>query len=338
MRDPFFIAPIPWLQRLIEPAADYFSLTSLPFHIHEILIASLLYGVIYYPLSPLVSRLFFARQYDQLTRARRLNWDAHVVSLVQSCLINALALWVMVHDGERKLMGWQDRVWGYTGACGMVQGLATGYFLWDLVVTSRNMDVFGIGTLAHAISALAVYALGFRPFVNYYACNFILWELSTPFLNIHWFLDKLNMTGSALQLCNGLLLISTFFSCRLVYGTYQSYLVFRDIWLAVGVQPDSPSTGQQPYQDAFRFATPTVPLWLAVSYLASNITLNSLNFYWFYKMIQALHKRFQASSGHDVRVDDISEGKSSSVDRSRLQHRAHVALSVASELELDVVI
>jgi hypothetical protein len=35
-----------------------------------------------------------------------------------------------------------------------------------------------------------------HPFANYYGLNFILYEISTPFLNIHWFFDKLNMTGS----------------------------------------------------------------------------------------------------------------------------------------------
>jgi hypothetical protein len=36
----------------------------------------------------------------------------------------------------------------------------------------------------------------------------------------------------------------------------------------------------------------TVPLWLGALYLASNLTLNSLNFYWFIMMIRAVRKRF----------------------------------------------
>lgn len=35
-----------------------------------------------------------------------------------------------------------------------------------------------------------------------------------------------------------------------------------------------------------------LPLWLAVTYLGSNLVLNALNFYWFAKMIDALRKRF----------------------------------------------
>lgn len=34
------------------------------------------------------------------------------------------------------------------------------------------------------------------------------------------------------------------------------------------------------------------PLWLAMIYLGSNIVLNTLNFYWFGKMIDAVRKRF----------------------------------------------
>ncbi|KAG7101559.1 putative TLC domain-containing protein C17A2.02c like [Verticillium longisporum] len=68
----------------------------------------------------------------------------------------------MFVDEERREMDWQARIWGYTGAVGMIQALAAGYFLWDLVVTSLNMDVFGPGTLAHAVSALLVYSFGFE--------------------------------------------------------------------------------------------------------------------------------------------------------------------------------
>jgi hypothetical protein len=66
--------------------------------------------------------------------------------------------------------------------------------------------------------------------VNFYAPTFILYELSSPFLNIHWFCDKLNMTGSTLQFVNGIVLLFTFFSCRLCWGTYNSIRVFNDVW------------------------------------------------------------------------------------------------------------
>jgi hypothetical protein len=161
MRDPFFLAPIPWLSETVQPWADFLNLPTLPLHIHEVVAAALLYSVVFWPLSPMLSTLFAGQHYSKLPRKRQLNWDAHVVSMVQSLLINGLAIWVMFVDDERNQMDWAERVWGYTGAAGLIQALAAGYFVWDLIVTSLNFDVFGIGTLAHAIAALVVYSFGF---------------------------------------------------------------------------------------------------------------------------------------------------------------------------------
>ncbi|KAL6834404.1 TLC domain-containing protein [Trichoderma camerunense] len=301
MKDPFFIPPIPWLSELVQPFSDRYGLPSLPLHIHEVLLSAIFYSLIFWPISPILSRLIAPQHYSKLSRKRRLNWDAHVVSFIQSTLINIIALWVMVVDQERGNMDQEERVWGYTGALGMVQALAAGYFVWDLFVTSLNLDVFGLGTLAHAIAALLVYTLGFRPFVNYYGPTFILWELSTPFLNIHWFFDKVNMTGSRPQLYNGILLLFSFFSCRLIYGTFQSYCVFRDIFSAVNAHP-AKAFSESPVM-IYATSETTVPSWLATSYLVSNLTLNFLNFYWFIMMISAVLKRFQPNEKHETATE-----------------------------------
>ena len=45
-----------------------------------------------------------------------------------------------------------------------------------------------------------------------------------------------------------------------------------------------------------------VPIWLASTYLTSNIILNTLNFYWFGKMIETIRKRFKGhatTENHD---------------------------------------
>jgi hypothetical protein len=180
-----------------------------------------------------------------------------------------------------------------------------------LVITVQNVKIFGIGMLFHAISALCVFSLGFRPFVNYYACTFILYELSSPFLNIHWFCDKLNMTGSTVQFVNGIMLLFTFFSCRLVWGTYQSLCVFSDVYhlyMTGPVRQPDPEVGKLSddtfvnnagfKNDLLRYSPgQTTPFWLVSAYLASNIILNSLNWFWFSKMIETLRKRFDPPIG-----------------------------------------
>ena len=69
----------------------------------------------------------------------------------------------MFTDQERKDMNGSavERVYGYTGASGLIQALAVGYFVWDLIVSARYLKIFGPGILAHAMTALAVFSLGF---------------------------------------------------------------------------------------------------------------------------------------------------------------------------------
>lgn len=160
-----------------------------------------------------------------------------------------------------------------------------------------------------------------RPFVNYYAPVFILYELSSPFLNIHWFLDKIEMTGSRTQWYNGMLLLSVFFCCRLVWGTWQSIMVYLDMWSAlqqtwsaassplqtpvsVNANVFRPDSGNMCIDEScaranaeiarFKDFTATgVPTWLVVTYVTSNLILNFLNYFWFSKMVETVLKRFR---------------------------------------------
>ena len=127
------------------------------------------------------------------------------------------------------------------------------------------------------------------------------------------------MTGSKAQWYNGLALLSVFFSCRLVWGSWQSVYVFTDIFKALR-QTRGAAALLEPFDihamvfgernsvlcvdeacarasaEISKFAhhaTAGLPIWLAATYLSSNLILNSLNFYWFSKMIEAVMKRFR---------------------------------------------
>ena len=361
--------PSTWLFNLTKPYADALEFPTLPYHIHEVIFAFLLYQNIESIVSPRLSTWLFPNIYPKLNRRTRINWDVHVVSLVQSCIINSLALWVMFNDEERRDMKHSavERIYGYTGASGLIQAFAAGYFLWDLIVSTRHIGVFGLGIWFHAVSALIVFTFGFvstsskpyvnmltstqRPFVNYYGPIFILYELSTPFLNVHWFCDKLNMTGGKLQWYNGVILLATFFGSRLVWGTYQSISVFQDIWqvLQLSKVPSMrdlhsstansifvPRDGQLcmgketcvvAQSEVMKFAhdQATVPLWLAFTYLGSNMILHSLNFYWFGRMIQTVRARFDDSQpqqkgkpGERERRQSIIEELADGLDENEL--------------------
>jgi hypothetical protein len=160
MLDPFF-PPAAALIRAVQPICDAVSLSTLPQHAHEVLIGWASYHLLYTVFSPLFSAWLFPKVYARLPARTKVNWDVRVVSTIQALFIVAAALYVIWADHERAEMDWRGRVWGYTGAGGMVQGFAAGYFLWDLGVSLSYVGVLGWGSLAHAISALLVTSLGF---------------------------------------------------------------------------------------------------------------------------------------------------------------------------------
>lgn len=304
MRDP--LPPPALFVRLSRSWAEKSGLATLPYHVHEILLGFLGYHLILYVLSPAASRLVCPKTYHGFNKRTRLNWDIHVVSMIQALLIDSVALWVIFKDEQRHEMDWRGRLWGYTPASGMVQGLAAGYFLWDLQISLQYLKITGPSALLHAIGALAVTCIGFKPFGNYYGLSFVLYELSTPFLNVHWFCDKIGRTGSTLQLYNGIALLATFFACRIVWGTYQSIMIYSDIYKAFTLQSPSfidlpmddleceSNTSVDGYKALGNCTSGDLPMWLVTVYLAGNTALSLLNVYWFIQMIKAVRKRFGA--------------------------------------------
>lgn len=160
MLDPFGPAPKP-LAALVQPISTKLNLTTLPLHIHEVLFFAFFYHVILTVVSPRLSNRFFPTHYQAFNKRTKLSWDVHVVSLVQSSLVNTAALYVVFFDEERGSMDSKQRVWGYSGALGLLQAMALGYFLWDLWLCTWHFTIFGPGLLAHAVSAVTVFSFGF---------------------------------------------------------------------------------------------------------------------------------------------------------------------------------
>jgi hypothetical protein len=103
MHDPFIPAP-DFIVEATKPLASVLALQTIPFHAHEILLGFSFYELVSRSISPAVSARLFPRTYSNLQRKTKIDWDVHFVSMVQSCFINAVALWVIFKDQERSQM------------------------------------------------------------------------------------------------------------------------------------------------------------------------------------------------------------------------------------------
>ncbi|KAH8995490.1 DUF887-domain-containing protein [Lactarius akahatsu] len=236
----------------------------LPDHLHTLLISTVGFAAVHHLAAPEFVRFLLGKKaWDALGTRERVGWQSRVTSLVHALLIlplTARCLHIPALAADRAF-GWDPRV-------GMLFAVTSGYFLWDSVVCLVHFE--GFGFMLHGVGCLLVYLNAFRPSFAYYGPRFLLWELSTPFLNIHWMLDKTGQTGSPLQFVNGLILISTFAGARLVYGSIMSYQFYQTL---IEVRDGLSSA-------------------ILAGYACGGVLLNGLNVFWFMKMIAALQKRF----------------------------------------------
>ncbi|CDK25387.1 unnamed protein product [Kuraishia capsulata CBS 1993] len=235
-------------------------------HWHEIVISFAFYEALYF-VSPLICRTIFGDLYSKdRSKKEKINFDIHVVSMVQALASLVLCVPMFYHP-----LYFSGAVFGSTPYGGLVASLTVGYFIWDLVVCVQHYSLFGFGFLLHAVAALYVFLMTFMPFMQPHIPSFLIFELSTPFVNVNWYCSRLP-TGSVpnkLILINGLLLMISFFTVRILWGFYaavNSFLLCLKVW-------------------------DQLPVWLPVSIFSLNIALDCLNLLWFYKMVLIAKKK-----------------------------------------------
>lgn len=95
MHDPFILPPIPWLSKAVQPFSDYFSLTTLPLHIHEVLGSFLAYTFINVVFAPWISNLLFPVSYAKLSKEKKINWNVqYVKNQEQGSCFESLKSWI----------------------------------------------------------------------------------------------------------------------------------------------------------------------------------------------------------------------------------------------------
>lgn len=258
--------PLAWARPFaLEPLSYYAA------HWHEIVIATLAYFGIQ-AISPVFSAALFGKTYTGLNAKTKLNFDIHVVSMVQ-CVVSILVIvpcWGHLHFQNRVEDPYLS-VLGYTPYHGFISAITTGYFIWDFVVCLVNMKLFGFGFFLHAVAALVVFGCSLKPFCLPWIPAFLLFELSTPFVNINWFSTHLPVgtISDRVVAINGICLLVTFFLVRILWGFYAVALLAYDM-----------------------YRTRANLSWvLPVTVLALNVSLDVLNVFWFSKMLAIAKKK-----------------------------------------------
>ena len=203
-----------------------------------------------------------------------LSVDEQIVSLVHCFCILPRSISVAV------LTNWADleEFYAFLPYVQTTFAISSGYFLWDILACLYLKN--GIQFLAHGILCFALYVMGQHPFLHSFGNLFLLFELSTPFLNLRRLLSYMDKQNTVIfdvnQKCFGLF----FFLFRIVFGVPLSAYFQYSAWH--WIMSDTPK--------------PSVHSYFVVCFnMLANVILNVLNIWWLYLLIlKALEQKPKA--------------------------------------------
>lgn len=166
------------------------------------------------------------------------------------------------------------------------------------------------------------------PFFAYYGAIFLLFEFSTIFLHIRWFLLSMNKTNTVLFKIFEPIFLVTFFGIRFLWGPIISAFYFQPkVWSLILNKPAPanftitralvPAPGsfvatvESLFQTLFPLAPPSNAATLmaphsyfaAILFSLSNIGLQLLNVFWVGKMLMTRMKRTSAEKKNTTKTD-----------------------------------
>lgn len=240
-------------------------LDALPSHVPLVMGASF---VAYYVMllmsrlmSPTVSTLYAAAKLNQT------EWDTRIVSCIHAVVSVALvakALWTQPES--------VDNIFGHYNLVEIALAITTGYLCADAVVVLLHFNTISspTSTVIHHLTAAILFVWSMAIGVaEADAAQTILMEVSTPFVNVRWFLAVLKLESTRLYQWNGALMTLVFFACRIIP---MPRLIYRLV-----------SAAQQTYLSNAHFD-------FAVA-LVLGLTIGcALNLFWFYLMMKGVRK------------------------------------------------
>jgi hypothetical protein len=237
--------------------------------------SSLFFTFLYRLCHPFMMR-FFRDSYGNLKREDQVEWNSRAVSNVHALIAVVGSLYVLFwSESADEYIDEIDVNYGCTmGAYCLT--LSMGYFIYDtILVLLHYKQLGGTGVMFHHISAIIAVGINnvYRKFMLF-PLIFAVTEITTPFVNQRYFLDKADMKSRKRYTVNGLLMWLGFVVVRCSMIPISIYILY--------VQSEAMVKG--------------MPLFVRIAVYAQIVNLSTLNSYWTYKITQGLIKALKSAS------------------------------------------
>ncbi|KAK1368140.1 Transmembrane protein 56-B [Heracleum sosnowskyi] len=182
-----------------------------------------------YDLSHLISTSYF-RTYSGLTKIQRIEWNNRGMSTAHAIFISTMSLYFVFWSdlySDQLLAG--PITFRSSQLSSFSLGLSVGYFISDLVMICWLYPALGgmEYVVHHSLSAIAVAYSLFTGEGQLYTFMVLISEVTTPEINMRWFLDTAGLKKSNAYLINGVVIFFAWLVARILLFVY----LFNHVYL-----------------------------------------------------------------------------------------------------------
>ncbi|KAL8508376.1 hypothetical protein ACS0TY_018838 [Phlomoides rotata] len=181
-----------------------------------------------YDLSQLISTFYF-RTYNGLTKIQRIEWNNRCISTLHAFFISLMSLYFVF---------WSD-LFSDRNSSGLITfrnsslstfalGMSVGYFIADLGMICWRYPLLGGAEyiVHHSLSGIAVAYSMFTGEGQLYTFMVLISEVTTPEINLRWYLDVSGLKKTSIYMINGIVIFFSWLVARILLFGYMFYHVY----------------------------------------------------------------------------------------------------------------
>ncbi|KAG9128697.1 hypothetical protein Leryth_022928 [Lithospermum erythrorhizon] len=192
------------------------------------ILGSILACKVIYDLTKLISNYHF-KPYSSLTKIQRTEWNNRGLSTVHAIFITYMSVYFvfwsdLFSDGH----GSELITFRASPISIFTLGVSVGYFLVDLTMICWLYPSLGgmEYILHHSLSAIAVAYSMLSKEGQLYTFMVLISEMTTPEINLRWYLDVAGLKDSLTYLINGIVIFFAWLGARILLFGYMFYHVY----------------------------------------------------------------------------------------------------------------
>ncbi|KAI3466915.1 hypothetical protein Pfo_023578 [Paulownia fortunei] len=199
-----------------------------PFIPYTSVLAGILACKLVYDLTKLISTFYFW-SYNGLTKIQRIDWNNRGISTLHAIFISIMSLHFVL---------WSD-LFSDHNFVGLIMlrssplstfalGISVGYFISDLgMICWLYPSLGGVEYIVHhSLSGIAVAYSMFTGEGQLYTFMVLISEVTTPEINMRWYLDTAGLKRSNAYLINGVVIFVAWLVARILLFVYMFYHVY----------------------------------------------------------------------------------------------------------------